>query len=130
MAPWLEIGCIPALSTNRRTPPIFNHGFTGRLEGLNIAAVGISPDPVDVQKKFDTVKQLYFPLLSDADHAVAGQYGVWEEKTLYGKTSWGITRSSFLIDEKGRVIEAWYKIKPEDTVPNALKALGLPATPQ
>ncbi len=55
---------------------------------------------------------------------------MWEEKTLYGKKSWGIIRSSFLIDERGRVIEAWYKIRPEDTVPNALQALDLPATPR
>ena len=67
--------------------------------------------------------KLNFPLLSDSDHAVAEAYGVWGEKSLYGKRYFGITRSSFLIDEKGRIREAWYKISPEDMVPKALASL-------
>jgi peroxiredoxin Q/BCP len=86
--------------------------------------VGISPDGVKTQKGFDEKHGLGFPLLSDASHSVAEQYGVWQEKTLYGKKTWGIVRSSFVIDEEGRVLESWYKVKPEETVPLALKALG------
>ncbi|MFC1650129.1 thioredoxin-dependent thiol peroxidase [Candidatus Latescibacterota bacterium] len=93
------------------------------LEKLDIAAIGISPDHPDKQKKFDGKYGLGFPLLSDADHAVAVDYGVWGEKSMYGKKSEGITRSSFLIDESGKIIRAWYKVKPEDTVPNAKEAL-------
>lgn len=91
---------------------------------LGASAVGISPDPLMVQKKFSEKLRLNFPFLSDSDHAVAEAYGVWGEKSLYGKKYFGITRSSFLIDEKGRIVEAWYKVSPEDTVPKALAALG------
>jgi thioredoxin-dependent peroxiredoxin len=90
---------------------------------LGVGAVGISPDLPAIQNKFSEKLRLNFPLLSDSDHSVAEAYGVWGEKSLYGKTYFGITRSSFLIDEKGRIMEAWYKISPEETVPKALAAL-------
>jgi peroxiredoxin Q/BCP len=79
------------------------------------AIVGISPDPPAKQEKFDTKYGLGFPLLADEDHAVAEAYGVWGEKKNYGRTYMGIIRSAFLIDEKGKVEEAWYKISPKDT---------------
>ena len=94
------------------------------LGSLGIAAVGISPDKPSALKKFDDKYTLGFPLLSDPDHAVLDAYGAWGEKTRCGKTSVGVIRSSFLIDEGGLVVEAWYSVKPEDTVPKALKALG------
>jgi len=90
---------------------------------LNVAVAGVSRDAPATQKKFDDKNQLGFPLLSDPDHGVAEKYGVWGEKTMYGKKVEGITRSSFLIDEEGRLIGAWYKISPEDTVPKALEVL-------
>ena len=93
------------------------------LDSLKVAAVGVSPDPVQLQKRFDDKYRLEFPLLSDTDHAVADHYGVWQEKTLYGKRSWGIVRSSFLVDENGKILGAWYKVKPEETVPLALGSL-------
>ena len=93
------------------------------LTGKGIASVGISPDDVNAQKKFAGKFDLPFQLLADEEHQVAGAYGVWGEKSMYGKTYMGIIRSSFLIDEKGRIIQAWYKVKPEDTVPNAIAAL-------
>ena len=94
------------------------------LSKLGIAAVGMSPDMPDRQKKFDGKYALDFPLLSDPDHAVAEAYGVWGEKSMYGRKVMGTVRSSFLIDETGKVLQAWYKVKPEDTVPNVLKALS------
>jgi peroxiredoxin Q/BCP len=90
---------------------------------LRVAVIGISPDQPAAQKKFADDNNLNFPLLSDPDHKVAESYGVWGEKMMYGKSVQGIIRSSFLIDETGRIIGAWYKIKPEATVPEALKAL-------
>jgi thioredoxin-dependent peroxiredoxin len=93
------------------------------LASTGIAAVGISPDKPDKQKKFDEKYNLGFPLLSDPDHKVSVAYGVWGEKIRCGKLCEGITRSSFLIDESGTIISSWYNIKPEDTVPKALKAL-------
>jgi len=94
------------------------------LGSLGVDVVGISPDEPDKQGKFDRKYGLGFPLLSDPDHSAADAYGVWGEKTLHGKTSMGILRSSFLIDEDGKVAQAWYRVKPEDTVPKALEALA------
>jgi peroxiredoxin Q/BCP len=94
------------------------------LSGLGVDVVGISPDKEGKQQRFDEKFGLGFPLLSDPDHAVAEAYGTWGERSMYGKTYMGIIRSSFLIDENGRVLRAWYKVKPGDTVPNALGALA------
>ena len=86
--------------------------------------IGISPDQPAAQKRFDDKNSLGFPLLSDPDHTVADAFGVWTEKSLYGKKYMGILRSAFLIDEKGKIAEAWYKISPKDTPANLLAALG------
>jgi peroxiredoxin Q/BCP len=94
------------------------------LRDLGLAVVGISPDAPARQQKFDDKYNLSFPLLADPDHRVAEAYGAWGEKTLYGKKSLGIIRSSFLIDGEGKVVAAWYGVKPEDTVPKAKKALS------
>ena len=94
------------------------------LAKAGVAVVGISPDPPEKQKTFDGKYHLNFPLLSDTNHAVARGYGAWGEKTMYGKKFEGIIRSSFLIDERGKIIQAWYKISPQDTVPKAYEALG------
>lgn len=88
------------------------------------AIVGISPDLPAKQKKFDDKYSLGFPLLSDPEHAVAEAYGVWGEKKNYGKVYMGIVRSAFLIDEKGKVEQAWYKVSPANTPKNLLLALA------
>jgi peroxiredoxin Q/BCP len=87
------------------------------------AIIGISPDKPAAQKKFDTKYGLGFPLLSDTEHTVAEAYDVWQEKKNYGRTYMGILRSAFLIDEKGKIEQAWYKVSPKDTPTNLLKAL-------
>jgi peroxiredoxin Q/BCP len=87
------------------------------------AIVGISPDKPAKQAKFDTKHQLGFPLLSDEDHVVAEAFGVWAEKSMYGRKYMGIVRSAFLIDEEGRIAQAWYNVKPADTATNLLAAL-------
>jgi peroxiredoxin Q/BCP len=94
------------------------------LTDEGIAAAGISPDAPAKQKKFDDKYGLQFPLLSDPDHKVAMAYGAWGEKSMYGKKYEGIIRSSFLIDEKGKILQATYKVKPLDTVPKAKEALA------
>jgi len=94
------------------------------LTKAGVAALGISPDSPDKQMKFDRKYNLGFPLLADTEHKVAEAYGVWGEKVSMGKTTIGIIRSSFLIDEKGRLVQAWYKVSPDDTVPNAQEALA------
>ena len=87
------------------------------------AVVGISPDPPARQAKFDSKYGLGFPLLADEDHKVAEAYGVWREKTNYGRKYMGIERSAFLVDEKGKLAEVWYKVSPKDTPTNLLRAL-------
>ena len=107
-------------------------GCTTQACGLRDAAadlgdtvvLGISPDKPTKQKKFDDKYGLGFPLLADEDHAVAEAYEVWTEKSMYGRKYMGILRSSFLIDEKGSIAEAWYKVSPKDTTANALQALA------
>jgi peroxiredoxin Q/BCP len=94
------------------------------LKKSKVAAVGISPDEPTKQKKFDDKYSLGFPLLSDPDHKVAAAYGAWGKKSMYGKTYEGIIRSSFLIDETGKIAQVSYKVKPLDTIPNMKKALG------
>ncbi len=93
------------------------------LAVLGVVPLGISPDPPELQQKFAVKHSLAFPLLSDPDHKVAEAYGVWGEKSMYGRKYEGINRSAFLIDENGRILQAWYKISPEDTVPEVKKAL-------
>jgi peroxiredoxin Q/BCP len=93
------------------------------MKKLKVDVLGLSPDAPEDQKKFDIKYSLGFPLLADVDHKTADAYGVWGDKTNYGKTYKGIIRSSFLIDEKGVIQRAWYKVKPEDTVPKAREAL-------
>jgi thioredoxin-dependent peroxiredoxin len=88
------------------------------------AVLGISPDPPSRQLKFAEKYSLGFPLLADEDHAIAEAYGVWGEKKNYGRTYMGIIRSAFLIDEKGKVEEAWYKVSPKATATNLLSAIG------
>jgi peroxiredoxin Q/BCP len=79
--------------------------------------------PGDMMPEFEHKYDLNFPLLADTDHEVTERFSVWGEKSMYGKTVMGITRSSFLVDEEGRIIQAWYKVKPLDTVPNVQKIL-------
>lgn len=88
------------------------------------AVLGISPDPPKKQAKFDEKYGLGFPLLSDEDHAVAEAYGAWGEKSMYGKKYMGIIRSAFLVDEAGKIEQAWPKISPKDTPTNLLKSLA------
>ena len=93
------------------------------FEGIGVEVVGISPDAPAKQLAFDRKYGLGFPLLADEDHAVSEAWGPWQERTRKGKTFMGIVRSSFLIDEAGRVQRAWSPVTPEDTVPNAIDAL-------
>jgi peroxiredoxin Q/BCP len=86
--------------------------------------IGISPDAPEKLDRFDSKHSLGFTLLSDPQHATADAYGVWGEKKLYGKAYMGIVRSAFLVDEKGRIEQAWYKISPKDTPKKLLAALS------
>jgi peroxiredoxin Q/BCP len=88
------------------------------------AVVGISPDPPARQARFAEKHDLGFPLLADEDHSVAEAWGTWGERSMYGRRFMGIIRSAFLVDEKGRIAHAWYKISPKDTAARLLEAVG------
>ena len=85
--------------------------------------IGVSPDPVDKQKKFADKYKVAFSLVSDTEHVVCEKYGVWQEKKLYGRAFMGVVRSAFLIGPTGRIEKAWYKISPKDTPTRLLEAL-------
>lgn len=87
------------------------------------AIIGISPDDSTKQLKFDKKFDLGFPLLADTEHVVAKSFKVWQKKSMYGREYMGIVRSAFLINEQGKIEQAWYKISPKDTAKNLLKAL-------
>ena len=88
------------------------------------AIIGISPDASAKQLKFDKKFKLGFTLLADTENVVAKSFKVWQKKSMYGREYMGIVRSAFLIDEHGKIEQAWYKISPKDTPKNLLKALG------
>ncbi len=89
------------------------------------AVVGISPDKPAKQAKFDQKYGLGFPLLADEDHAVAEAYGVWKQKSMYGRTYMGIERSAFLVDSAGTLEGVWYKVSPKDTPANLMAAIAV-----
>lgn len=76
--------------------------------------LGVSPDDRASHEKFRKKYDLNFPLLVDEDHAVAEAYGVWKEKSMYGRTYMGIERSTFIIDEEGVLEAVWRKVKARD----------------
>jgi thioredoxin-dependent peroxiredoxin len=81
---------------------------------LDATVLGISPDPVARIKKFADKHALAFPLLADEDHAVAERYGVWMQKSMYGRTYWGNERTTFVIGPDGRVLDVLRKVKPAE----------------
>ena len=85
--------------------------------------IGISPDESAKQLKFHKKYGLGYTLLADTEHKVAKSYKVWKKKSMYGREYMGIERSAFLIDEKGKILQAWYKVSPKDTPTNLLEAL-------
>jgi len=85
-------------------------------EAAGAVVVGVSPDPVEAIKRFHGGQSLNFTLLADEDHSVSERYGVWVEKNMYGKKSWGVQRATFLIDGDGRMAAVWPRVKVEGHV--------------
>ena len=101
--------------------------FRDNLAGLNhagIAVLGISPDQPAKLAKFRDKEGLTFPLLSDPDHAVLEAYGAYGEKKLYGKTTVGVIRSTFVIDPDGKIAKAMYAVKATGHVARLLTEVG------
>jgi thioredoxin-dependent peroxiredoxin len=95
------------------------------IQAADAVVLGVSPDPVESHVKFREKFNLNFPLLSDHDHKAAEAYGVWKEKSMYGRKFWGIERSTFLIDENGVVQDAWRNVKAKGHALKVREALGL-----
>ena len=104
-------------------------GFTERVadfDGLNTVILGVSKDSVKKHDKFVAKHDLKIALLSDEEGDVCERYGVWVEKSMYGKTYMGIERATFLIGTDGKIAQAWHKVKVPghvDAVLDAVKAL-------
>jgi thioredoxin-dependent peroxiredoxin len=97
---------------------------SGDYEAAGAVVLGVSPDTVDAIKRFHGGQSLNFTLLADADHAVAEAYGAWMEKTNYGKTYWGVQRSTYIIDGDGTIARVFPKVSPKTHDDVVLAALG------
>lgn len=93
-------------------------------ERLGARVLGISPDPVAAIKKFYDNQSLNFTLLADEDHAVCERYGVWGEKSMYGKKYFGASRSTFIVDADGVIAHVIEKVSPKTHDDEVLAALG------
>ena len=84
-----------------------------RFKGTKAVILGISPDSVKSHQKFKEKFDLPFTLLADPEHEVAEKYGVWQKKSMYGRTYMGIARTTFVIDRDGKVAKVFEKVKPK-----------------
>jgi peroxiredoxin Q/BCP len=89
-----------------------------------VVVLGVSPDSVASHEKFKRKHGLPFPLLADPDHGVAERYGAWGEKSMYGRKYLGILRTTFVIDESGRIAKVFRKVKPRGHAAEVLEALA------
>ena len=95
-----------------------------KFKKQGIKLLGISPDSEASHQKFITKYKLPFTLLADRDHSIAEAYGVWGEKKFMGRTYMGVLRTTFLIDEKGKIKKVFEKVKPEDHATEVLEAFS------
>lgn len=96
----------------------------GDLTGIGVAVVGVSVDPVASHEKFATKFELPYPLLADENKKIVDAYGVWVEKSMYGRKYMGTERSCFLIGPDGKVQAIWRKVKPADNVKLVIKEMA------
>ena len=94
-----------------------------KIQKLGAVVLGVSPDPVKAQAKFRSKFELPFTLLADPDHSAAEAFGVWVEKSMYGRKYMGIERATFLIDGKGAIRRIWRKVKVPGHVEEVLAAV-------
>jgi peroxiredoxin Q/BCP len=93
-------------------------------EKAGVTVLGVSPDPVSAVKKFADKNSLRFRLLADEAHSVAEDWGVWAEKSMYGKKYWGVVRATFIIDPKGKIARVFPKVSPKTHDDQVLGALA------
>ncbi len=95
----------------------------GRLEGQSTVVLGVSPDGLKSHEKFVAKFNLPFLLLSDEDKKICQAYGVWTEKSMYGRKYMGVERTTFVIDKAGRIAKIFEKVKPQGHTEEVLQAL-------
>jgi len=95
-----------------------------KFKKRGITILGVSPDKEKAHQKFIAKYELPFTLLVDTDHSIADAYGVWGEKKFMGRTYMGVHRTTFLIDEKGKIKKVFEKVKPEDHADEVLGAFS------
>jgi thioredoxin-dependent peroxiredoxin len=95
-----------------------------RITEANAVVLGISPDEPDALKKWKQDENLPYDLLSDPDHQVLEAWGAWNQKSVFGKVGFGVTRSHWVIDENGVIVDEQIKISPTDSVEKAVESLG------
>ena len=115
-------------------PKAMTSGWTTQAQGVrddiqkyelaNAVVIGVSPDSVERQAEFKQKENLPFTLMADENHEVAELYGVWVEKSMYGKKFWGIERSTFLIDPNGAIKQIFRKVNPKAHSEQVLAALA------
>lgn len=96
----------------------------GKLKTRNVVVLGISPDPADSHKRFADKYKLPFPLLVDEKMGTAKKFGVWGKKNMYGRNYYGVIRSSFIIDEAGKIKKEYRRVKVDGHVNQILRDLG------
>ena len=101
----------------------FRDAFS-KFKKQGIAVLGVSPDSEKSHQKFATKYKLPFTLLADTDRSIVEAYGVWGEKKFMGRTYMGVNRTTFLIDEKGKIKKIFAKVKPEDHASEVLEAFA------
>lgn len=125
---WLVLYFYPKDMTNGCTIEAIEFSKAkNKFAKLNCEILGISPDPIDKHQKFIKKEDLKLNLLVDEEKNILQKYGVWKEKSMYGKKYMGVERSTFLIDPKGNIVFEWRKVKVNghvDEVYNKLKELN------
>ncbi len=110
-------GCTKEACNFRDNIASFNRG--------NTVVIGVSADSISSHAKFHKKYELPFTLLADPEHSMLEAYGVWQEKTFMGKKHMGIVRTTFILDEDGKILEIYKKVKPEVHAQEIIKLLGL-----
>jgi peroxiredoxin Q/BCP len=95
-----------------------------QIQAKDAVVLGVSPDSAKSHTSFRSKFELPFPLLVDSDHKIAEAYGVWQEKSMYGRKYMGILRSHFVIDGNGNIVDARYNVKAKDSSALSLEKLG------
>jgi thioredoxin-dependent peroxiredoxin len=104
----------------------FQHALP-RFEGIDAVVLGVSPDSARKHARFKKKFGLAYPLVADTDHAICERYGVWAEKTFFGRKYWGVNRTTFVIDAEGRIAKVFEQVNPlghASEVADAVATLG------